>query len=111
MVAHVVLFTPKATLSAGARAEFVRVLEAALTGIPDIAGVRLGRRFAAGRAYDALGPAYEYVAILEFASHEALDRYLTHPAHIALGAAFYDSLDRAVAADYTLVDDVRALET
>lgn len=111
MVAHVVLFTPKATLSAGARAEFVRVLEAALTGIPDIAGVRLGRRFATGRAYDALGPAYEYVAILEFASPEALDRYLTHPAHIALGAAFYDSLDRAVAADYTLVDDVRALET
>lgn len=108
MVAHVVLFTPKATLTAGARAEFVRVLEAALTGIPDVAGVRLGRRLTAGRAYDALGPAYEYVAILEFASPEALDRYLAHPAHVALGAAFYDSLDRAIAADYLLVDDPRA---
>jgi hypothetical protein len=88
MVAHEVLFTPKATLSATAHSRFVRALEAALTAIPEIASVRLGRRLATTRQYAALGPVHEFVAILEFETAEALGRYLDHPAHQALGENF-----------------------
>ncbi|MGE0361083.1 MAG: Dabb family protein [Vicinamibacterales bacterium] len=104
------LFSPKATLFAAEREAFVRVLEAALGGIPEIVRVRVGRRLATGRQYEALGPVHEFVAILEFETAEALGRYLDHPAHTALGDAFYQTLDRAVVTDYELVDDVRALK-
>ena len=110
MVAHIVLFTPKVTLTAEERAAFVGVLEAALTGIPEIAAVRIGRRLVSNRPYERLGPAYEFVAILEFASAEALQRYLEHPAHEALASAFYQSLDRAAVGDFAIASDVRDLE-
>ena len=34
---------------------------------------------------------------------------LAHPAHQALGAAFYTALDRADVTDFELVSDVRTL--
>lgn len=109
MVAHVVLFTPKTTLSPAARSAFVRALEAAITGIPDIARARVGRRVRSNRPYEGLAPSHEYVAILEFASVVALQRYLAHPAHQALGAAFYTALERADVTDFEVVDDVATL--
>ncbi|MGD9904143.1 MAG: Dabb family protein [Vicinamibacterales bacterium] len=109
MIVHVVLFTPKASLTAAERRAFVEQLDMALAAIPDIARARIGQRLALDRAYERLGPIYEYVAILEFETAEALARYLEHPAHAALGAAFHETLERAVASDYRLVDDVDAL--
>ena len=110
MVAHVVLFTPKATLSAAERASFVDVLEAAFTGIPGIARIRVGRHLGSDRPYEELGPQHEFVAILEFASHDALREYLEHPAHAALAEAFYLSLDHALVSDFEIASDVRALK-
>lgn len=109
MIAHVVLFSPKRSLTAADRAAFVGVLERALSGIPGIAAVRLGRRVISNRPYEQLGPAYEYVAILEFDSADALRRYLDHPAHDALGEAFYVSLEQGFAGDFELTSDARAL--
>lgn len=110
MIAHVVLFSPKATLAAAERQALLGVLAAALGGIPEIARVRVGRRLATDRRYAVLGPVHEFIAILEFETAEALGRYLDHPAHRALGDAFYATLERAVVTDYELVDDVRTLD-
>jgi hypothetical protein len=110
VIAHVVLFTPKTTLSATERASFVDQLEAAFTSIPGIARIRVGRRIRSDRPYETLGPQHEFVAILEFASHDALRGYLEHPAHAALAEAFYLSLDHALVGDFAIASDVRALK-
>ena len=109
MVVHVVLFTPKATLSADERAAFVRTLEATFAAVPDIARARIGRRRVSDRPYERLGERYAYLALLEFDSAAALQRYLEHPAHDALAKAFYASLEQAEVGDFDLVDDVGAL--
>jgi hypothetical protein len=109
VVAHVVLFTPKATLSADQRAAFVRTLEATFATVPDIARARVGRRRVSDRPYEQLGERYAYLALLEFDSAAALQRYLEHPAHDALATAFYLSLERAEVGDFDLVDEVGAL--
>lgn len=109
MVAHVVLFTPKADLSAEGRSAFVGALEDALGGIPCVRRATVGRRFLAGRQYDALVPvAFEYVAVIEFATREDLVRYLDHPAHDALAEKFYGQTEVAAAYDYDLVDGADA---
>jgi Stress responsive A/B Barrel Domain len=112
MVAHVVLFTPKLSTSAEDREAFVAALEAALRDIPSVVRATVGRRFEAGRPYDALTTTpYEYLAVLEFASRDDLNRYLDHPAHAALAQEFYDQLQVAAAYDFDVVDgaDVRTL--
>jgi hypothetical protein len=77
--------------------------------VPDIARVRVGRRCVSARPYDELGAGYAYLALLEFDTAAALQRYLEHPAHDALATAFYESLAQAEVGDFDLVDDVGAL--
>lgn len=109
MVAHVVLFTPTATLSTAERTAFLRTLHATLRAVPDISRVRVGRRRVSDRPYEQLGQRYAYIALLEFGTAEALHRYLDHPAHAALAEAFYLTLERAEVGDFDLVSDVGAL--
>jgi hypothetical protein len=108
-VAHIVLFTPKATLSDGERATFLRTLESTIAAVPDIARARVGKRRVSDRPYEQLGERYAYLALLEFDSAVALQRYLEHPAHDALADAFYVALEQAEVGDFDLVDDVDAL--
>lgn len=112
MVAHVVLFTPKPSISAAEREAFVQALEAALHGIPLVRRATVGRRFLAARPYDALTTThYEYLAVLEFESRTDLLTYLDHPAHDALAAQFYGQMQVAAAYDFDVVDgrDVRRI--
>lgn len=109
MVAHVVLFTPKASMTADERATFVAALEAALRDIPSIARASVGRRFLSGRPYDAITTtAFEFVAVIEFASRADLVTYLDHPAHEALARQFYLHAERAAAYDIDMVDGADA---
>lgn len=108
MVTHLVLFAPKPTLSADARAGFVAALAQALQSIPGIRRARIGRRVTLGRPYDALNAQdFPYAAILEFDSMDDLRGYLDHPAHLHLGAQFYQSADRALVFDFELLDGER----
>lgn len=112
MVAHVVLFRPKADLSDDQRSAFVTALEHALVNIPLIKRARVGRRVAMGRLYDQQNPQdFPFVAILEFESEADLREYLEHPAHQMLGAQFYVTSDAAQVFDFELLDagDARAL--
>lgn len=112
MVAHVVLFTPKASITASEREAFVQALETALAGIAFVRRATVGKRFLMGRPYDAMTtPDYDYLAVLEFDSRADLRGYLDHPAHDALAAQFYGQLQIAAAYDFDVVDgaDVRTL--
>ncbi len=105
VIAHVVSFTPRATLTREERQALVGDLERALQAIPEIRRARIGRRKVLGFGYDAVGPVhFEFVLILEFDSEADLRTYLHHPAHVALGRWFHHGAEVALAEDFELAD-------
>jgi hypothetical protein len=105
VIAHVVSFTPRASLSPDERRALVRDLERACRAIPSIRRARIGRRRALGYGYDTVGPVhFEFVAILEFESEADLHTYLLHPAHAALARWFHHGAEAAIAEDFEMVD-------
>ena len=111
MIAHVVLFRPKADLTDEQRRTLVQALEDALVGIPAIKRARVGRRHRLGRFYDAQNAQdFPFAAILEFDNEADLVAYLDHPAHRTLGEQFYLTADGALAFDFELLEGTRASE-
>ena len=111
MVAHVVLFRPKSSLTTDDRAAFVTALQHALTNIASIKNARVGRRVMMDRPYDQLNAqSFPFAAILEFENEADLRTYLEHPAHEMLGAQFYITSEAALVFDYELVEAARVDE-
>ena len=111
MIAHVVLFRPKADLTTDERQTFITALEHALTNIPIITRARVGRRLTLGRQYDQENlQDFPFVALLEFATEDDLRAYLEHPAHAMLGAQFYATSAAALVFDFEMLDGARARE-
>jgi hypothetical protein len=111
MIAHVVLFRPKAELTEDQRGGFVAALEHALVNIPLIKRARVGRRLTIGRLYDDQNTHdFPFVAILEFENEVDLRAYLEHPAHQMLGAQFYATSAAALVFDYELLEGVLVRE-
>ena len=106
MIAHVILFQPRADLSPAQRAGLLDAIAAAASRIPAVRRFRVGRRITHGLpGYEQLAqPPFEYAAIAEFDDPEALKAYLAHPAHEAIGAHFYGSAAAALAYDFEMVD-------
>ncbi len=105
MVAHVVLFRPRADLGAEERAALVASFSRALREIPGIRRTQVGRRVMHGRPYEQLMKEnYEYAAVLEFDDLRALKAYLQHPAHEDLGQRFFASFEAALIYDYEMSD-------
>jgi hypothetical protein len=102
MIAHIVLFRPRATLSDIDRAALIDALRIAVSGIPEIRRTRIGRRLMLHRpGYEtAMAEHYEYSAILEFDSEADLRAYLDHPAHTDLGNRLFNSADAVLAYDF-----------
>jgi hypothetical protein len=110
MIAHLVLFKPRADLSPDARRELAASFEAALKQIPSIRRARFGKRVLHGRGYEALMTAdYQYAAILEFDDEVGLKAYLEHPAHQQLGAQFFEMFEQALMYDFDLAEGMTAL--
>jgi Stress responsive A/B Barrel Domain len=105
VIAHVVLFTPRASLSPDERRALVGDLEQACQAIPSIRRASIGRRRVLGYGYDTVGPVhFEFVAVLEFESEADLNTYLRHPAHVALGRWFHQGAEIAISEDFEMVD-------
>lgn len=105
MLLHVVLFRPKPTLSADARQRLAATLSNALTAIPSIRRLRVGRRVTHGRPYEQLMRAdYTHIALLEFDDVAGVKAYLEHPAHDQLGAQFFEALEEALMYDYEVAE-------
>jgi hypothetical protein len=105
MIAHVVLFRPKATLSEMDRRSLITALQKAVEGIPSIRRTTIGKRILLNRpGYETqMAEHYEYSAILEFASESDLRAYLDHPAHLNLGKLLFTSADAVLAYDFAEV--------
>jgi hypothetical protein len=105
MVTHVVLFRPKAQLSAQSRQQLVEAFTRAVREIPQIQRANIGRRVTHGRPYEQLMRTdYPYAAVLEFEDLDRLKGYLAHPAHDALGSAFFECCDETLIYDFEIGD-------
>jgi antibiotic biosynthesis monooxygenase (ABM) superfamily enzyme len=110
MIVHVVLFSPRPDLAAEARQDLAAAFEVALRDIPSIRRAHVGKRMTHGRPYEQLmGVNYEYAAILEFDSLDALKAYLNHPAHEQLATRFFAAFKEALMYDFEMVADASGL--
>jgi hypothetical protein len=106
---HIVLFQPRATMSAADRDAFIGAFENALTDIPSIRHARVGKRVVHGRQYEALMPVdYSYAAIIEFDDVNGLKEYLAHPSHTQLGEKLFEVSQSLLIYDFE-AGDPRAL--
>ena len=103
MVFHVILFQPRADLSAAERSALVSSLTTALAEIPAIRRCHVGRRVRHGAGYEALMEReLGYAAVIEFDDLAGLQAYLEHPAHAELGARFMQGLEAGFLYDYEM---------
>ena len=102
MIAHIVLFRPRATLAADQRQALVNALRGAVEGIPQIKRATIGTRILLNRpGYEAqMAEHYDYSAILEFESEADLRAYLDHPSHNELGKLLFTSAEAVLAYDF-----------
>ena len=104
MIAHVVLFRPRAELTDAERSSLVDAFTRALNQIPSIRRSRVGKRVTHGRpGYEQMmREHYEYIAVIEFDDREGLKAYLDHPAHKELASQFFSAFDAALMYDFDL---------
>jgi hypothetical protein len=106
VLAHVVLLRPRPGLTAADAEALVGAIERAAREIPAVRRFEVGRQIASPPAYLAGAPPdFPYVAMVWLDDRAALDVYLAHPAHQALGAAFNAALAAALIFDFE-TDDV-----
>jgi stress responsive alpha/beta barrel protein len=101
VVTHLVLMKPRPDLSAPDCERLIMAFERALTEIPAVRHVRVGRRITHGAGYEAGMPdSADYLVAIEFDDVEGLAAYLRDPAHVELGARFTESLTGALVYDF-----------
>jgi hypothetical protein len=110
VIAHIVLFRPRADLSAQARQDLVAALERALREIPHVRRARVGRRVTHGREYEQLMRTdFEYGAVIDFDDVASLKAYLEHPAHDEIGRRFFEAFEETLIYDYEMKDGAAGL--
>jgi hypothetical protein len=109
VIAHIILFTPRAALDEGQRMAVVEAFRAAVAAAPAVRGCKIGRRVRHGLpGYEqAMRDSYDFAAIVEFDDVAGLVGYLQNPAHAGIGAQFGSSAAAALAYDY----EMESLET
>ena len=101
VLTHVVLFRPKPGLAEADGEALIAAIERAARDIPAVRRFEVGRRTATPPAYAAGAPPdFPFVAMVWVDDRAALDAYLAHPAHRALGAAFNAALGAALVFDF-----------
>jgi hypothetical protein len=106
VLAHVVLLRPRPGLTAADAEALVGAIERAAREIPVVRRFEVGRQTASPPAYLAGPPPdFPFAALVWLDDRAALDAYLSHPAHQALGATFNAALAAALIFDFE-TDDV-----
>jgi hypothetical protein len=103
MVAHIVMFRPKANITPSDRQEMFDAMLAAANGIPSVRRFQIGTRVKHHTQYEQMMAAdYPYAAVIEFDDLAGLQRYLQHPKHQKLGGLFYQLLEAGLVYDYEM---------
>ena len=110
MIAHVLLFRPRASLTVDARQQLADALAAAARDIPTLRRARVGRRIRIGRDYEQLTRTdLPFAAVLEFDDEAGLRTYLDHPAHRQLATRFFESIEETQIYDLDLREGENAV--
>ena len=106
MIAHIVLFTPKGSLTDAQTLSFAQSVHATLASVPSIQRCLVGKRVDVDPGFARVfGDAtYEYAAVIEFAGRDGLIQYLQHPQHHELGRLFWESCQSTVVSEVEFVD-------
>jgi hypothetical protein len=101
VIAHIVLFEPKAGTTAGDRDGFLDALKAAVESIPSVNRSFVGLAVKVGARYETLigGMTYSYASVIEFDDVAGLKSYLDHPLHERIGQLFWQHCDRTLITD------------
>jgi len=103
VIAHVVLFRPRSSLTPDAREALLGSFTTAVGGIGALRRARVGRRVRTGRPYEqAMREDYTHAAVLEFDDEAGLRAYLTAPEHEELARRFFESVEQVLVYDYEL---------
>lgn len=103
MISHVVLMKPRADLGPEERRALAAAFEHAVTVIPSVRAVRVGRRVTHGAGYEQGVPdTGDFLAVIDFEDLDGLQAYLRHPEHEALGRLFRQSLSAALIFDFEI---------
>ena len=111
MIAHIVLLQPRPDLTEDERRAAIDTLASATAEIPEVRRYRLGRRITHGLpGYEQMMKTdYQFALIIEVDDVPALKRYLTAPAHRALGELFSSATTAALSYDFEMIEDVASL--
>jgi hypothetical protein len=111
VIAHIVLLQPRPDLTEDERRAALDTLVSATGDIPEVRRFRLGRRVTHGLpGYERTMTAdYQFALIIEVDDVPALTRYLTAPAHRALGDLFSTATAAALAYDFEMIEDITSL--
>ena len=111
MIAHIVLLQPRADLTEEQRRAALDTLAHAAANVPEIRRFRIGRRVKHGLpGYEQTMKAdYDFALVIEVDDVPALTRYLTAPAHRALGDLFSTATAAALAYDFEMIEDIASL--
>jgi hypothetical protein len=106
MIAHIVLFNPKAGVSEIAIRSFAKTIQGACRQIEAIKRSQVGRRIDIDAGYPrSFGEkTYQFVAIFEFEDPAGLREYLKHPLHKHLGKLFWEMCESTVVIDAAMAD-------
>jgi Stress responsive A/B Barrel Domain len=103
VIVHLLLFRPRASLTAEERSALLDSFATAVREIPFVRRAQVGRRVTHGRPYEQMMRSdYPYAALLEFDDVAALKAYFEHPAHEQLASRFFAAAEELLIYDYEL---------
>src|SRR5262245_26601318 len=106
VIAHIVFFQPKPTVSENDRVAFARQFERVCREIPTVRRAAVGKRTEIDPGYPrSFGDGnYSFAAVLEFDDRDGLIAYLQHPMHKELGRLFWLVCERTSIIEVSLAD-------
>jgi hypothetical protein len=109
VIAHIVLFRPRADVTSSDVEGLIAAIERAHRESRSVRRFRVGKRTLRSAPYAAGIEEFPYAALVEFDDLRGLEAYLAHPAHADLGRRFWATSEAATAYDFELFDasDVR----
>ena len=101
MIAHIVLFEPKAGTTAADRDGFLEALKGAVESIPSVRRSFVGLAVKVGAKYESVmgDMTYSYSSVIEFDDVDGLRDYLDHPLHERIGQLFWQHCERTLIID------------
>jgi len=105
VIAHIVLFRPRADVAEAERLAFVAALEQACRDVPVIRRATVGRSLPGDH-----GVEFPYTAVMEFDNETDLRAYIAHPLHQPLARLFRETCAATTIVNAQIVDGRASLK-